>query len=48
MLLEASVLVGKRYAPKKDEEEPGRTCRHCGAPLGPKDLFCDECGRATG
>ncbi len=46
-LLEISVLFGRRYA--HEEVRPSSPkCKHCGAEIELRRLFCPECGRAFG
>ncbi len=44
-LIEAAVLVGKRYAPKTPRDR-GPKCGSCGKPVSPGALFCSSCGKA--
>ncbi len=46
-LLELSVVIGRRYAPKT--AEPSRpTCKYCGEEMDMRKMFCQNCGRAAG
>ncbi len=45
-LLELSVVIGRRYAPKGVTDTFPK-CRYCGASLETRRLFCEECGRSV-
>ncbi len=54
LLLEGSILVGKRYEknrdPQKKKKEQPRpvlfTCNFCGGPIDPGGVFCGRCGKS--
>ncbi len=47
-LLELSVLIGKRYSPKKIQAPPPPRCKFCDQELESGLAFCSNCGKATG